>query len=1224
MPLPLSVRRTLSCCALLLGILSPRARAQQTETLTGTVKTDSGGVVPNALVTATPAGAGATASITTRANSVGRWTIVMPARAAEYYVTVSAIGWIQQRVDVKSNGGTSPIAADVSLKRAPVRLGPVQVTAAKRPPPQREFLIGADVAGTEKGVLAASEVFAVADQGDLMSMIAQVPGITVTSDPTTGLPTFSALGLSGSQNNIVLNGLAYGGSDIPRDINGAVRVTATPYDVSRGGFSGAQLSVTQAPGSNFSQRLAHVTFDGPDLQFTDHVGQQLGQQYSNVQLSGNLTGPIVLDRLFYNVSFQGGRRSSDLASLLSSDQSTLLRLGLAQDSVRALETAAQAAGIPISNGSIPDHRQTQNGSVLARFDWTPSDAAQGSIVTSLRSNRTVASFVGPTAVPGHGGDVSRNGGDVTGEFSALIRSAVLNDLRVGVHSDVTDATPYTNLPDAQVLVTSQLADGTNGLTSLLVGGNSSLPRDTRVSGGEFFNQTSWNSVSGAHHWRATVNGRLDHLFQNSGFDTRGSFQYNSIADLDADHPSAFARAFVTHGIGADVQTGALALGDQWTALDRLRVTYGLRLDGNRIPTSLPYNGAVDSVFHVRTDFAPSEAAVSPRASFQWGFGDNGTTGIPGYGAPWGLLTGGFGEFRNDLRPGLITPVLANDGLADGTSQLLCIGSAVPTPDYAAYMQNPSSIPTSCAPGTNPSFVSSQPNVWLIDPNFQSQRSWRGNLGLRGPFVTKLFRFSADVTYSLNLHQQSNVDLNFVPVVRSDLPSEGNRPVFASASSIVPSTGQVTNIDSRYSPAFGSVNALRSDLQSHSTQYTFTLNPIGLSTQRARWTVSYTYADNREETRGFSSTTAGNPLAVEWSPNGTQPRHAFNVNLYTRVRDLFSIAVTGRAVSGTLFTPIVAGDINGDGLSNDRAFVLNPTTASPTVAAGMNSLLANASPRVRSCLTRQFGAIAGRNSCEGPWTATAAMSLVVNPEKLGWDNRTSLSLNISNPLAGIDELLHGASHMQGWGQPASPDPTLLRVKGYDPTTQSYIYDVNQRFGDTRLSTSSVRLPFIISLEARVLLMPDQDHQGVDQIVGAGRTHHGDKLSGPQLRARLGNTVFNPLRGILQVKDSLSVLSQAQIDRLTLLQRRLQAKQDTIWAPIVAWIDSLPEVYDRETVVVRVRDGRIAAYDAMVDAMVELSKILTPEQIADFPPALRSSFDLESLKSNRPTKGFFPNY
>jgi len=42
------------------------------------------------------------------------------------------------------------------------------------------------------------------------------------------------------------------------------------------------------------------------------------------------------------------------------------------------------------------------------------------------------------------------------------------------------------------------------------------------------------------------------------------------------------------------------------------------------------------------------------------------------------------------------------------------------------------------------------------------------------------------------------------------------------------------------------------------------------------------------------------------------------------------------------------------------------------------------------------------------------------------------------------------------------------------------------------------------------------------------------------------------------------------------------------------------------------------------MVEVSKIFTPEQIADFPPALRSSFDIESLRVQRPKRGFFPAY
>jgi len=121
-----------------------------------------------------------------------------------------------------------------------------------------------------------------------------------------------------------------------------------------------------------------------------------------------------------------------------------------------------------------------------------------------------------------------------------------------------------------------------------------------------------------------------------------------------------------------------------------------------------------------------------------------------------------------------------------------------------------------------------------------------------------------------------------------------------------------------------------------------------------------------------------------------------------------------------------------------------------------------------------------------------------------------------------------------------------------------------------------------------------------------------------------SVFNPLRGIPQVKDSLSILSQQQIDRLTILKRQMLAKQYSIWAPVVTYLSSLPDHYNLDEAVEHIQPARVAAFDAMIAAMTQVSKIFTPEQIADFPPALRSSFDLESLKAIRPTKGFFPQY
>ena len=73
----------------------------------------------------------------------------------------------------------------------------------------------------------------------------------------------------------------------------------------------------------------------------------------NTVLSGGFSGPIIFDRVFYNVSLQGGRRYSDLSSLLTGDPTTLQGLGISRDSVSALTTAASARGIPINAGGVP-------------------------------------------------------------------------------------------------------------------------------------------------------------------------------------------------------------------------------------------------------------------------------------------------------------------------------------------------------------------------------------------------------------------------------------------------------------------------------------------------------------------------------------------------------------------------------------------------------------------------------------------------------------------------------------------------------------------------------------------------------------------------------------------------------------------------------------------------------------------------------------------------------
>jgi len=829
-------------------------------------------------------------------------------------------------------------------------------------------------------------------------------------------------------------------------------------------------------------------------------------------------------------------------------------------------------------------------------------------------------------VPGHGGDLTTNGADVTATYSSFWFGSYLNDLRIGARVSSTTSDPYLDLPDVRVLVSSRFADSTGGNTTLQFGGNPSLPRSARTSGVELYDVASWFSVNRAHRVRVTLDLRQDAFSQEQYPNRRGTYTFNSIADVDANNPSSFSRVFVGQRAAASALTGSLSVGDDWRPGPRSQILYGLRVDANRFGDRPPYNPDVDAAFGARTDFVPRVIDISPRIGFFRAFGTNGTTGIPGFGAPFGNIRGGIGLFRNDVAPTLVAPALLASGLSNGVRQIGCIGSAVPTPDWNAFLRDPSSIPTQCADAGSTPFATTRPNVWLIDDAFAAQQSWRTNLALNSFLIPKLVRFTLEGVYSLNLHQQTPLDLNFAPNTRFMLGAEDNRPIYAASTSIVPSTGAMTNHDSRLDAAFGGVNAIKTDLRSHTRQLIFTVFPapgdaLGRFTQ---WQAAYALQDIREQARGFGGTTGGNPLDIQLTRGSFDVRHQITMSFATRVSTLFSVNTTARLASGTPFTPVINGDINGDGFANDRAFVFNPSTGDSATRSGMNALLGSASSRVRSCLQKQLGHIAARNSCEGPWTATMNAVLILNPERLGMQNRTQLSLSLTNVPAGLDALVHGSSKLQGWGQSAASDPTLLLVRGFDPSTNRFKYEVNPRFGDTRVSRSGVRNPFLITLEARVQLGRDFTRQAIDQTLSPGRTRPGERLNVQQLKNRLLTAVFNPVRGLLQAKDSLSILTNDQLKALTQLDRRVSQKEDSVVTPLAQYLAALPNDYSESNVIARVLAMQIALFDIVLDGMREARNIFLPEQINEFPPFLRSSFDINRLKAARPTAGFDPQW
>jgi hypothetical protein len=619
---------------------------------------------------------------------------------------------------------------------------------------------------------------------------------------------------------------------------------------------------------------------------------------------------------------------------------------------------------------------------------------------------------------------------------------------------------------------------------------------------------------------------------------------------------------------------------------------------------------------VKNDAVPNKIYLSPRVGVSWTYGQSPQiAGFDGaFRGPRAVVRGGLGVFQNTPSTNLVGNALDNTGLASGVQQLTCIGAATPIPDWVAYAGNSSVIPTRCADGTTGTvFSSAAPAVSLFAKDYQAPRSVRSNLSWSGPVLGNRFTSQIEGTYSLNLNQQGITDLNFNPVSRFTLASEGGRPVFVNPTSIVPTTGATAAQDGRLSPLFSRVVEQTSDLKSESRQARISLSPVSFSSSLS-WGLSYVYSNVREQFRGFSSTVS-NPLSTEWGRSSFDSHHQIVYNVGYNFFDFIRVNWFGQFRSGSPYTPMVAGDINGDGYNNDRAFIPTTADSDPVLASGIQSLLENGSSSAKSCLQSQLGKFAGRNSCQGPWISTANMSVSFNPVKVRMPQRATISFQISNPLGAADLLMHGSDNLRGWGQPTNPDPQLLYVRGFDPATKRYKYEVNQRFGQTNQALGAFRSPVTLTAMMRFDLGPTREKQTLTQQLDRGRRTEGTKVPEQFLRAIYGTGgIPNPMATILRQQDSIH-LTGMQADSLASMNRRYIIKNDQLWSPIAKEFANLPNGYDKSQVYDRYMTARKATIDELANLGPTIKSLLTAEQRRKLPTFITSYIDPRYLASIR---------
>ena len=1188
--------------------------AQQADVIRGRVIGPDSLPVENVVVTATSIPGNVTRTARTDAN--GRYTITFPAGEGDYMVNFAAIGFAARRFEVKRMADEDILIADAKLAKVAL-LDAVQVTGTRDRPPRADN--PPDVSGTER---ALSNAAVPADlMGDLAAMAASLPGVQGVPGENGDPNGYSVLGLGADQNNATLNGMQFGGNSLPRDAQVSSGLVTSPYDVSRGGFSGAQLNLRTRSGSNFLTRGMSLNVDAPQLQWTDEAAQALGQEYSNVSLGGTVSGPISYDKSFYNLAYQLGRRANDLQTLMSTDPVGLRAAGVSPDSAERLMTILNAAGIPGRAGPFREDRVGDQGSVFGNVDFAPPSSSSGQAVNLSFSgtwNKQSPISGLPTELPSFGGDRTSWRGSVQGRHNAYIRNTVLSETSIALSASVTESNPFLALPAGRVRVSSDFDDGLRTLQNLSFGGNQSLNSTQRTNTIGILNQSSWFSLNNKHRLKLTTELRRDAATQEQANNRLGTFTFNSLDDLQNDRPSSFSRMLSDRNRDLSQIQGAMSLGDSYRRTSTLQIQYGVRVDANHFLSAPPVNRDVEATFKRRNDRMPNKVYVSPRAGFSWTYGT--AAQIAGFeGAargPRAVLRGGAGLFQNMPSTNIVGSAVDNTGLANAVQQITCIGTATPVPDWSAYLDDPSLIPDRCADGsTGTVFANARPNVTLFSPDFHAPRSLRSNLQWSGPILKNRFAATVEATWSSNLNQQSTYDLNFNPQVRFTLPEEGGRPVYVNRGSIVPTSGQIASQDARVAPQYNRVTEVRSDLRSLSRQMSFRLAPVRFS-PNFNWSASYVYSNVKERYRGFMSTIS-DPRGIDWGRSSLDSRHQIVYNLGYNLFDFVRVNWFGNFRSGNPYTPMIAGDVNGDGYGNDRAFIFNPSSASdPAVASAMQALLENGSAGARKCLSSQLGRLASRNSCQGPWSSTASMSFVFNPLKVRMPQRATISFQLTNPLGAADLIAHGSKGLRGWGQPTMPDAALLYVRGFDPATSRYSYEVNQRFGATNPSLSAFRAPVVLTAMMRFDMGPTRERQMLTQQLDRGRKTAGTKAPEIMLRAVFGNGggVPNPMATILRQQDTLK-LTGVQADSIAVLNRWYTIRIDSLWAPFVQYVTTLPDSYSHDEAYSRYLKSRKATVDLLMKLGPTVKHLLQDEQRRKLPAFVASYLEPRYLASIR---------
>lgn len=760
----------------------------------------------------------------------------------------------------------------------------------------------------------------------------------------------------------IINVVTKSGSN---DTRGSVFYQIRPQELARGNSYADAL---------FEQRLSTIVVNG-------QTGVDATLAPTLHQFGGSIGGPIVKDKLFYFGTYEQQRFRAPRQILYpnligvtpTAVQQSVFDYYRGQE-VPFTQTNDAYAALGKIDWNINDSNRFNT-----RFNWSRNKALNGVSTGETSFDPTTNRALGT-----NGTENDKNWSSVS-QLVSNFSASVVNDLRVqyareerprdanvlspNVFTGIGEFGTRNFLPTTQFDTRLQFADGLTwiaGNHTFKFGGEYSRINAEQVFGfgqtGEYSLSIGSTSASIRDTLTQMSNTRAPAGFANylGRFDTTSAVYRQQIGNLQA---------------AIKIQELAFFAQDQWRITPRFTLNYGLRVEQQYNPDpDLSNTDLVNLVKNASfpragghgidpTQIPDSGWQWGPRLGFAWDPAGDGKTVVRGFGGvyyartPLILLADSINNYRTP--PGNVRAILGSGGIGVNTA---VFNTFLNTPAAAQYIAITGCVPNTSDPRCNPNTIYRQfaiiginlnnasidalptltpaqvqtigsaisstfnPNivngiqVTSTDPTYKNPESIQFGFGVERE-VSRNFVIGIDYSQVRTNFLQRNVDYNLpAPILLDPTVDPAQRPIIGVTRPAFLSTWSNR---SRPISTLSSVQVRESSARSFYQALTFrTRLTRSWGLINAYYTLSRNLSDddNERDSGGVLYTNPYN-LRAEYGPSRLDRTHQFVANPVFFLPYGFEVSSAIRLRSGSPINAVAGADLNGDGLNNDRPFLV---------------------------------------------------------------------------------------------------------------------------------------------------------------------------------------------------------------------------------------------------------------------------------------------------------------